>query len=76
MVSYLVNKDFWLCLSERFHFIDEKNVDPEIEKIVDIGFPHVRTESKSLERKERMALIKSQRQMSDLEKQARNQTRN
>lgn len=53
----------------------EKNVDPEVEKKVDIGFPQLSTGSKSDKRKERISYVKSQRQSSDLEKQARNQTR-
>lgn len=47
-----------------------------MEKKIDIGFPQLSFGSKSEIRKERMSYVKSQRQSVDLEKQARNQTRN
>ncbi|KAG4074379.1 hypothetical protein HA402_008788 [Bradysia odoriphaga] len=53
---------------------DEKDVDPEIEEMIDIGFPQPFTGSKADKRKEQMAYIKSQRQSSELEKLARTQT--
>lgn len=53
----------------------EKDVDPEIEETIDIGFPQPFTGRSSDKRKERMAYVKSQRQNSELEKLARTQTR-
>lgn len=60
----------------RNHLSDERNVDPEVDKKVDIGFPWLDAVSKSDKRKDRMSYIKTQRQSTDLEKQARMQTRN
>lgn len=54
----------------------EKDVDPEIEEQVDIGFPQPKTGSKADQRKERITLMKEQRKAADLEKLARTQTRN
>lgn len=66
----------WLCFTNRYRLTDERNVDPEVDQKVDIGFPQVSSGSKSEQRKERLTYVKSQRQSSDLEKQARKQTRN
>lgn len=52
----------------------EKDVDPQIEETIDIGFPQPFTGRSSDKRKERMAYVKAQRQNSDLEKLARTQT--
>ncbi len=65
-----------LCGYGIFELPAEKPFDPEVEKKIDIGFPQLSTGSKSEMRKERMSYVKTQRQSSDLEKQARTQTRN
>lgn len=76
MVSYFVNIHFMVMFSEQYRLSDEKNVDPEVDKKIDIGFPALSAGGKVDKRKDRMSYVKSQRQSADLEKQARMQTRN
>lgn len=56
-----------------FYDLEENIVDPDIARLVDIGFPKLRP-SRSQQLKERLAHVKQQRSDPELERQARAQT--